>query len=234
MYSHAFATLFLAEAYGAGFYADSDRLRSCLKRATRLIVTAQNATGGWRYLPGAEDADMSITVCQVFALRGARNAGIRVPRETIDRAVRYVKRSFYPNRIDSGAFRYQLDLEYPGGQSRYSFALTACGVATLYGAGEYNAPEVRRGLRYLWAWYQPKEYATERFDYFYAHYYAIQAAFQASGAFWNAWYADIKRDLFALQQPNGSWMDLVGSNYATAMAAIILQMPNQYLPIMEN
>jgi hypothetical protein len=48
------------------------------------------------------------------------------------------------------------------------------------------------------------------------------------------WYEATKRDLLALQGRDGSWTDLVGSNYATAMAAIILQLPNQYLPIMEN
>lgn len=235
MYSHAFATLFLAEAYGTGVYPDDQRVRSCLKRASQLIVAAQNETGGWRYLPGATDADMSITVCQVFALRGARNAGIFVPKSTIDQAIRYVKRSFVevvPGRM--GAFQYQIDPQYPGALSRYSFALTACGVATLCGAGHYNAPEVRYGLQYMWHFRAPREWAPDRFDYFYAHYYAAQAAFQASGEYWSRWFEATKRDLLAIQQPDGSWADLVGSNYATAMAAIILQLPNQYLPIMEN
>lgn len=234
MYSHAFATLFLAEAYGAGLYGDSRRLRSCLKRATQLIVTAQNSTGGWRYLPGAEDADMSVTVCQVFALRGARNVGIDIPKPTIDAAVRYVKASFVRETATRGAFQYQIDLTYPGGLSRCSFALTAAGVATLCGAGEYSAPEVRLGLQYLWDARPPAEIAPDRFDFYYAHYYAAQAAFQAGGEYWKEWYEATKRELLALQRSDGSWTDLVGSNYATAMAAIILQLPNRYLPIMEN
>jgi hypothetical protein len=233
MYSHAFATLFLSEAYGTGLHPDPARLHESLKRAVKLIVQAQNAEGGWRYLPGATDSDMSITVCQVLALRGARNAGIQVPKETIDRAVKYVKESFLllPGM---GAFRYQIEREPMPGRSRYSFALTACGVATLFGAGEYNAPEARDGLRYLWDFRPPRRIAPDRFDYYYGHYYAVQAAFQAGGSYWTRWYEAIKSDLLALQEPDGSWTDLVGSNYATAMAAIILQMPNQYLPIMEN
>lgn len=177
---------------------------------------------------------MSVTVCQVLALRGARNAGIQVPKPTIDRAIRYVKESFIVEGRGRGAFKYQQDFNYPLAGYRWSFALTAAGVATLCGAGDYNAVEVKRGLKYLWDWFPPKEIAADRFDYFYGHYYAVQAAFQASGAYWNQWYEDIKSDLLALQQPDGSWTDLVGSNYATAIAAIILQMPNQYLPIMEN
>ena len=206
-----------------------------LKDAVRLIVSSQNRQGGWRYLPGAPDADMSITVCQVMALRAARNAGIQVPKETIRQAVEYVKKSFLSLGGGSGgAFRYQIEPEFYRVQHRYSFALTACGVTTLYGAGEYNTPLVRDGLTYLWHWRPPRSLARHRFDYFYGQYYAVQAAFQAGGDYWTRWYDTIREDLVALQEPDGSWTDLVGSNYATAMAAIILQMPNQYLPITEN
>ena len=45
--------------------------------AVRCIQNAQNREGGWRYLPGAEDADMSVTVCQVMALRAAA-AGLAI------------------------------------------------------------------------------------------------------------------------------------------------------------
>jgi hypothetical protein len=234
MYSHAFATLFLAEAYGTPFYPDPEKLHSKLKDAVRLIVKSQNKEGGWRYLPGAPDADMSITVCQVMALRAARNAGIQVPKDSIQQAVNYVKKSFLPLGGGGGAFKYQIEGEQFHVQHRYSFALTACGVTALYGAGEYNAPQVREGLLYLWNWRPPRGIAPNRFDYYYGQYYAVQAAFQAGGDYWIQWYDAIKRDLFALQEEDGSWIDLVGPSYATAMAAIILQMPNQYLPITEN
>ena len=231
MYSHAFATLFLAEALGTGFFPDDQRLQETLKRSVRLIVRAQNEEGGWRYLPNAIDSDMSVTVCQVFALRAARNAGIKVPRETIDRAIDYVKESF---DADEGGFKYQIDRRFRGARSRHSFALTACGVATLYGAGEYDAQEIRRGLQYLWDRRPQPHLASRRFDFFYAHYYAVQAAYQAGGAYWTRWYEDVKNQLRKTQQSDGSWKDLVGPCYGTAMAAIILQMPNQYLPITES
>ncbi len=233
MYSHAFATLFLAEAYGTGFYADNERVMETLKRAIRLIVTAQNEEGGWRYRPGVADSDMSITVCQVMALRAARNAGIFVPRETIQRAVDYVKRSFVS---ELGAFTYQIGGTFQRiRSSRVSFALTAAGVTTLYGAGEYDAHEIRSGLRFLEASRPRPVDARNHFDYYYGQYYAVQAAFQAGGDYWRRWYEYIRRDLLVLQDPrSGAWRDLVGANYATAMATIILQLPNQYLPITEN
>src|SRR5262245_9555797 len=90
MYEHGFATLFLAEVYGM---SPRDDIRDKLARAVDLIVRTQNAEGGWRYQPRREDADISVTICQVMALRAARNTGLKVPSETVNRCVDYVKRS---------------------------------------------------------------------------------------------------------------------------------------------
>ena len=38
-------------------------------------MKSQNDEGGWRYEPYARESDMSIVVCQVIALRAARNIG---------------------------------------------------------------------------------------------------------------------------------------------------------------
>ena len=231
MYSHAFATLFLAEVYGTGSYRDAEKVRRSLKNAIRLIVNAQNAEGGWRYRPGAQDSDMSITVCQVMALRAARNAGVEVPLGTIQGAVNYVKKSFVPG---VGAFTYQLGLEFRGVHSRWTPALTAAGVTTLYSAGEYDAFQINEGLRYILRERPMRGEARYTFDYYYFQYYAVQAAFQKGGTYWERWYDSIRQDLLLLQESDGRWTDLVGANYATAMASIILQYPNQYLPITEN
>ena len=73
MYGHGFATLFLAEVYG--MHPDPD-LRQKLVKAVKLIINTQNDEGGWRYQPERREADISVTICQVMALRAARNAGI--------------------------------------------------------------------------------------------------------------------------------------------------------------
>ena len=36
-----------------------------------LIVRTQNDQGGWRYQPVKYDADLSVTICQIMALRAA-------------------------------------------------------------------------------------------------------------------------------------------------------------------
>ncbi|MEO6708848.1 MAG: prenyltransferase/squalene oxidase repeat-containing protein, partial [Planctomycetota bacterium] len=87
MYSHAFATMFLAEICGMTERPD---VRAKLQLAVDFIVHSQNESGGWRYEPYAVESDMSIVVCQVLALRAARNIGVRVPKAVIDKAARYV------------------------------------------------------------------------------------------------------------------------------------------------
>ena len=84
MYSHALATLAVIEAYGT---RPSAEMHQQIQKAIDLIVKTQNDEGGWRYNPVPYDADVSVTICQIMALRSARNAGIEVSKTTIDRAV---------------------------------------------------------------------------------------------------------------------------------------------------
>ena len=70
--------------------------------------------------------------------------------------------------------------------------------------------------------------------YFYGHYYAVQAMWTAGGKYWAEWYPYIRDELLSTQQNNGSWSDGVDAHYATAMACIILQVPNNYLPILQK
>ncbi len=71
--------------------------------------------------------------------------------------------------------------------------------------------------------------------YFYGHYYAVQAMYTAGGTYWKEWYPAIRDALVSSQDPaDGSWHDHVDQHYATAMACLILQVPNNYLPILQK
>jgi len=221
MYGHGFATLFLAEVYG--MWPDSD-VRVKLAKAARLIVDTQNDEGGWRYEPERRDADISVTICQIMALRAARNAGVYVPNDTIDRCTEYIKRCQNPD----GGFAYML----PGGES--AFARSAAGVVALYSAGIYEGEEVRRGLEYLAQHLPTAESASMQSNFFYGHYYAAQAMWQAGGDYWRRWYPAIHDTLLARVRSDGSWFDQICPEYCTAMACLVLQMPNNYLPIFQR
>ena len=223
MYGQGFSALFLCECYGM---AEDETLRDRLAAAITLIVHAQNEEGGWRYLPEPRDADISVTVCQVMALRAARNAGIAVPKDTIDRSIEYVKQC----QNADGGFRYMR----AGSPPVSGFARTAAGLVALYNAGVYEGPEITRGLEYLAARTPSKAGAAVDGYYFYGHYYAAQAMWHAGGDAWLQWYPAIRDELIARQRTDGSWMDPVGAEYGTAMALIVLQTPNNYLPILQR
>jgi len=223
MYGHGFAALFLCEAYGM---AEQPELRESLGLAIELIVNAQNNEGGWRYQPDAVDADLSVTVCQVMALRAARNAGIAVPRETIDRSIEYVKQC----QNSDGGFRYML---LPQAQPS-QFARSAAGVVALYNAGIYQGSEIDSGLKYLTQFRPGTEQPGSDVFYFYGQYYAAQAMWHAGGEYWRQWYPAIRDELIARQRSDGSWMDSICAEYGTAMACIVLQVPNNYLPILQR
>lgn len=223
MYGHGFAALFLSEVHGM---TDRPELRDRLSAAIELIVASQNPEGGWRYQPAPRDADISVTVCQVMALRAARNAGLAVPRETIDRSIEYVRRC----QNEDGGFRYMAS----EGPPVSGFARTAAGVVALYNAGVYEGPAVERGLAFLERFPPREQDAESQAYYFYGQYYAVQAMWHAGGESWRAWYPAIRDQLLRRQQDDGSWLDPVGREYGTAMACIILQTPNNYLPILQR
>lgn len=271
MYSHAFATMFLAEVYGM---TNDARVRSALQRAVEFTYKAQNSQGGWRYVPNAEDSDMSITVCQVVALRAAKNKGIRVPKESIDAAVDYVLNSAVTRdggfgQFEKGAFLYQ----YREGRgnadrmTRTSFALTSAGLTTLYGAGVYDddqirafvdarrleryrhdaPPSFRDMLDYVLQHYgdvRTRSDGRYHYFYFYGNYYAAQAMYIAGGRYWEQYYPRMRDDLVDWQLDDGSWrcnvefdpQDGSPREYpmSTAIGAMILQVPNNYLPIFQR
>jgi hypothetical protein len=223
MYGHGFATLALAEIYGMTKRPD---LRTKLESAVQLILAAQNVEGGWRYRPDATDADISVTAVQVLALRAAHNAGIKVPEETVRKALGYIKRC--QNNADGG-FSYQAATRGSGP------ARTGAGVTCLMISGEKASRECRAGFQYL------QEHPLETYEWayrqheFYAYYYCTQAYYQVGGAPWKTWFTMLRERLIEKQnKQDGSWVDSPGKEYATAMAVLALQVPAGLLPIYQK
>ncbi|MCC6323095.1 MAG: terpene cyclase/mutase family protein [Phycisphaerales bacterium] len=231
MYGHGFATLFLGEVYGmtqgGGETRLAERTHEALVKAIRLIERSQNNEGGWRYNPVPFDADVSVTICQVMALRSARNAGIEVPKETIDKAVEYVKQC----QNSDGGFRYQLTSGFS------AWPRSAAGVATLFYAGIYKDEAIDKGTKYLVNSAMPGGAGNinTAAHYFYGHYYSVQAMYLAGGDSWAKWWPAVRAELLRNQRRDGAWDDpSVGPSYGTAMALIVLQMPKRFLPIFQK
>jgi hypothetical protein len=224
MYFHGIATIALAELYGQ---TSDDSLRQKLDRLVKVIISSQNDEGGWRYKPYVADADISVTVLQVVALRAAKNGGLRVPQQTIDDAVGYVRSCYVKS---DGGFSYQ-----PGKDS--GFARTAAAIYSLQVCGEYDDPKVKTGSDYLFERFGKNErYFT------YGNFYAAPAQYMIGGKVWADWYAKIKEHLLAEAQPlkEGQFFWQSGHNgapgphWTTAVNAMILAMPNHYIPLYQR
>ncbi len=228
MYGHGFATLFLGEVYGmtGPKYKFKTKTREALIKAVRLIVASQNKQGGWRYQPVPNDADISVTICQVMALRSARNAGIQVPKKTMEKAIEYVKKC----QTGDGGFAYML------GSGGSMFPRSAAGLASLYYAGIYKGKEVENGLKYMMNQKKNGIINSGGGWFYYGHYYASQAMFQAGGKYWAQWYPEIRDKLIKSQAANGSFTGSSsnGAAYGSGMSIIILSTPNRLLPIFQR
>ena len=222
MYEQGFAVLFLSECHGM---TKQPELRKKLARAVKLIIDTQNDSGGWRYEPIRDGADISVTTCQVMALRAAKNAGIHVPSTTIDAAVQYI----HDCRNPDGGFKYIADVESPS-----MFPRSAAAVAALQSAGIYQGKELEASLDYLME-YLPRGGKKKDATYFYyGQYYAASALWIAGEPRWSRWYRSARDELLSRQTEDGSWPSPYSAAYGTAMACIVLQMPKHYLPIFER
>lgn len=228
-YSHGFAALFLSEV--CGMLPDPARqkaVRATLEQAVGYTVSAQNKDGGWRYTPRS-DADVSVTVAQMMALRAARNAGLFVRKAVVDRGVAYVRGC----QTSDGGFSYMKGQGFP------AFARSAAALVGLYSAGVYSGKEVDRGLRYLQQYLPVRQFSYREVPphhYYYGQYYAALAMWTAGGEYWTQWFPAVRDDLLTRnRQAGGNWTDDTnGSPYATAMSLIVLQLPNNYLPILQK
>jgi hypothetical protein len=241
MYGHGIITLMMAEMLGMGEDEAQDRaIRDRLAKAIDLIVRSQMVPksspvyiGGWRYEPSSNDSDTSVTVWQVMALRAAHNAGMTVPQETIAKAVKYLKNSYFSTRDKDNnptnlrsAFGYQ-----PGGGPTFSTATE--GLLALQVCGEYNAPEVVGAGNFL---------LNQRLEgqwFYYGTYYYAQGMYQRGGQCAEEAAVQVPKALLPRQDAEGAWPANSGEQQGgrvlcTDLAILSLSVKYHYLPIYQR
>jgi hypothetical protein len=217
MYNHGFATLTLAEAYGA---VNDPRLGPALLEAVKLILTsqAQNGFGAWRYSPESKDADTTVSGAQVIALLAARNAGFGVPEDAIKKALLFYQQC----QSGDGGFGYT----GPGGSNG---PRTAIGALVFALAKQKDSPSYKSAFQFL-----NQAGLTESHYYHYYIYYASQAFFHGSVEAWEAWNRINLNLLKNSQKPDGSWDGSFGTVFATATSLLSVALNYRYLPIYER
>jgi uncharacterized protein YfaS (alpha-2-macroglobulin family) len=217
MYHHGFATLALAEAYGV---VDDPRLGPTLKKAVDLILysQSQNSFGAWRYSPESVDADTTVSGAQMVALFAARNAGIAVPEEAIQKGVRF----YLQCQGGDGGIGYT----NPGGGNN---TRTAIGALVLELARRKETPAFKAAVSFL------RRDPFEQLEHpFYFEYYAAQAFFQADPKLWQDWNEVNAKRLADSQNADGSWDGNQGRTFSTGAALLSLALNYRFLPVYER
>jgi len=244
MYGHGITTLCLTEMLGMTVTRTQEaRLREVTTKAVNLILTSQRVSksdpkyrGGWRYTPTARDSDLSVTVWQLMALRSAKNAGLKVPKEAIDMAVRYLKRSYHSPRNARGEpTNLRSGCGYiPGQGPNYSTA--AAGLLSLQVCGEYDTAEVRGSTN----WLMNRNLNSKEQWFYYGTYYYSQGMQKREKHIADRARKLTEDVLLKLQRANGSWQGINGMEsgagriYCTAMATLSLSVKHHFLPIYQH
>jgi hypothetical protein len=236
MYHHGFAMLGLAEAYGAvddrnlwpeGMTGRQRSIGAALELGVRAAVTSQkkNTYGGWRYSPDSTDADTSVAGAVLVGLLAARNAGIEVPDESIDKAISYYVKMTAP----SG------QVGYSGGLGGFDESMARISIATLVYAvaRRKDLPQYKATLGYLMNKIEstgsPGHGGVE-----YQRYYQAQALFQGDVDVWEKWNKLLIRQLKLTQQPDGSFKGQYGPALSTSLSLLALALNYCFLPIYER
>jgi hypothetical protein len=232
MYHHGFAMLGVAEAYGTvddrNFYTDAPAgqprsLGRSLELAVRAAITSQkkNPVGGWRYSPDSTDADTSVSGAVLVGLLAARNAGVEVPDEAMNRAV-----SYYQTMTSTGG---QVGYSGIGGHGE-SLARSSIASLVYALARRKDLEQYKSTVRYLTGQLEqaPSSYVE------YTRYYQSQALFQADLESWEKWNRLLVRQLKQAQQADGGIQGDFGKSTGTALSLLSLALNYRFLPIYER
>jgi len=231
-YGHGFSMLFLSQVLGEEEDADRRKeLVEVLTNAVKFTGQAQTKAGGWGYVSAKDGGDFdegSTTITQVQGLRGCRNAGIPVPKEIIDKAVKYIRSC----TSSDGGVAYNYASRGQAGRP----PITAAAIACLFNAGDYDDKYVPKLMKYCESTLGATGNPNLSFGHWhYAHYYYAQVLYREGGEKWKAYRDEIYTKLVNEANAEGYWdQGFMGAAYTTAMNLTILQLDRGTLPIYQR
>jgi hypothetical protein len=246
MLGHGFSMLFLSCAYSKQPPGDTrESLRELLEKAVAFSIAAQTKNGGWGYVAAIDGGDFdegNATVTVLQGLLAARHAGIKVPREGLEKTAKYHAAA---TRADGGV-TYTLAGGGGGdGRPTITAGVLACGLLA------ENTP--REQLR-LWAGFVGKtcsrtfpEKGLDESSQLVQHFYTARVVRELGDEGHRRLDASLKEEyllrwsnyresLFAglrkSQTKEGGWPPgLIGNNFGTALSLIILQLESTDLVV---
>lgn len=258
-FGHAILAYALAEGYAV---SGSMSLRRALEERLKFIFSRQNSFGSFapnydnapippptaeqledplfrEIVAGEPGCDLSLLGWHIQALAAARNAGIRI--DGMDKAMAAAAEALVKiHQADKGGFSQGINMR----RFEASDNMNPVGLLGLQLLNSGNSSPARRAERLLREAELPKWRQGGNFP-LYRWYYQTQALFQAEkgrGDRWEKWNENLKKELFAAQNGDGSWSLPNGDTnfrvkdktdlavYGSSLCALMLQVYYRYLP----
>jgi len=247
LYGHGFCMLFLSQIYGEEEDAELRRkLEDVLTRAAEFAVKAQTSRGGWGYVSAADGNDFdegSVSVTQVQALRAARNAGISVSKEGINKVHEYLRKC----TTSRGGMIYSLA---SGGDADRP-TITVAAIASMFSTGEYESDLAKKWLAFVKPQVPIDTVGTEQYGHSeYTYYYYGQVIYvlgedgygklfpksaEKDRLTWSNFRERFFKMLETKQAKDGSWTGTpIGPVWTTCCYLTVLQLDKGTLPIYQR
>ena len=221
-FDHAFAMLFLTQAYQSSVLNDAQKkiVANIIKKGIAFMKQKQHPNGCWyqNYQNGHND---SSTVIHIYALSAAQDAGFTVEPHIMDMA----------RNFNKGILRISPDM-------------IATMVVTGHLTGKWWDEERlgRAAVKVAEGAVSEKSLNLDKLEWGNSyHFHASTTCFYLGGEYWERYYAGMSKWYLANQQESGSWppakdshMMKSNATHTTAVACLILQMPRRALPMYKN
>lgn len=229
MYSHGVATLALSECF---HMTGDEKVKAAAQKGLDFIQSGQNREGGWRYVHGSADSDMSVFGWQVSALKSGQLADLKVAPDVLLKVRKYLDSSAKGENKDR--FSYT-----PG--SLPSLPMTTTGLLVSQYLGEApDSPVMVGGTKYLAA----NLPSIDRRNCYY-WYYGTHVMHQTGGENWDTWNRSMRKVLIDAQDKTGctagswdpqkpsadAWGQIGGRMMVTSLSCLTLEVYYRYLPL---
>jgi hypothetical protein len=236
--NHAVNGLALLAFMGRGHVPGRGPYQDVLERGkTFLLANSNKETGFLAYGTMYEHGLATLAMAEMYGMD---------PDPELEEALRKAVDLIIRCQSPAGGWRYSptptdQDLSVSVMQIVALPQTSAAGLLSLQLLGHYDDPTIGPTLTYVES--IPIDWTNQSgVSYFYYfHYYAMQAQYQAGGKHWNNWHPRIRELLLSKQNEDGSWdvppgtaeaEGTVGPNkiYWTAMASLVLDVYLHFLP----
>jgi hypothetical protein len=215
----------------------TEKIRSRLSDMVAALTKTQQEDGGWTYDQGSSESFLTSTV--LIGLVAAREVGIEIPDDLIDKPCQYIAQQSNPgNHVAYQGVPKELRTD---GKVRGSIGRSVQLEVALLEAGKGSVTKLETAVETYFKFrervdivrdleegcHQPP-YQIGTFYAFFGYYYLAQALQMVGDDMRNEYLPVLQDHFLKLQKPDGHWIDSrdhCGESYGTAMGLLVLSAP---------